>query len=319
MIRLLGRKVLILLILLPLLNAIGFHYARAHPRFIASVGYSLNQLRSAPPPRSYADYLRGVWRGDWGSVDNASIATMVGEPLRCSLQLLLIALGITVIAGPLLGVLSVSARGKRLRPGAVVFSLLGLSMPGFFLGVVVLGAMLYLTLYAGRSNTPLPLSGYGLDKHLILPVLVLASRPVFHVARITSGLLEHELQQDYVRVAESKGLGRWRLVWGHAFPNILSAVVAALGQSARLLISALIIVETLFLWPGIGRLMLLDLGIRTDGRPPSGYFAHPELLAMLAMIFGALLLLADLIASLAAHVSDPRLRAAGREREEGAR
>jgi ABC-type dipeptide/oligopeptide/nickel transport system permease component len=83
-----------------------------------------------------------------------------------------------------------------------------------------------------------------------------------------------------------------------------------LGQSTRLLISALIIVETLFLWPGIGRLFMLDIGIRTDGRTPFDFFAHPEMLAALTMVFGGLLLLSDLVASIAAYLVDPRQRQA---------
>ena len=109
-------------------------------------------------------------------------------------------------------------------------------------------------------------------------------------------------------MARSKGLGWPRLFWAHAFPNVASAIVVTIGQSTRLLISGLIIVETLFLWPGIGRLFMLDIGIRADGRTPFDFFAHPELLAALAVVFGAMLLLSDLVASTIAYLLDPRQR-----------
>jgi peptide/nickel transport system permease protein len=304
------RKALLLLILFPLLNFAGYQYALAHPRYNPYIGQSILQMdRNADIGlTSYGRYLQKVLRGDLGEVKGTPIPELLAAPLKSSLILLLGALVVSALGGVLLGVSAISRRTLRTKPVFAFVSNVVLSMPGFFLGVAIIGIMLYAQLLGLIQKPPIPISGFGLDAHLILPLLVLASRPMMQVARVTANMMEHELQQDYVRVAQSKGLGRLQLFWAHAFPNILPAVALTLGQSSRLLISGLIIVETLFLWPGLGRLFMYDIGIRTDGRSAFDFFAHPELLAALAVVFGALLLLTDLLASLLAVRLDPQQR-----------
>ncbi len=157
----------------------------------------------------------------------------------------------------------------------------------------------------------IPWQGYGLDGHLVLPVLALAVRPVFYLARVTAGLLEHELQQDYIRTARSKGLPWHGVLFRQALPPITSPVFTSIGHALRMLVSQLIIVEALFNWPGLGRMFLATLGIRTDGGPPTPFYASPETLAALAVIFSFMLLSIDLIASVLAYWCDPRLRRPG--------
>ncbi len=310
MARLLGRKLLLILSLLPLLNLLGYQYAVAHPRYNPSVGASLLTLGrySEMGFPSYVEYVRQLAHGSLGDYKGVPIGEVLKEPVRNSLWLLGIALLASALIGPGLGLASVSRRTLRTRTWALLLYTAGLSMPGFLLGVLAIGAMIYASLQWGPDARILPLSGYGLDEHLILPVLVLASRPTLQVARLTANLLENELQQDYMRVAKSKGLDWARLLWRHAFSNTASAVAVAIGHSSRLLISGLVIVETLFLWPGVGRLLMYDLGIRSDGRADLSFFAHPQLLAALAVVFGAMLLFSDLIASILAYWLDPRQR-----------
>ena len=308
MIKMVARRLALIVLLLPLLSFAGFKYAVAHPRFNSYSGQSLlaSQRYQGLVLPSYRDYIEGVVRGDWGEFRGVPVPEIIRTPLLNSLVLLALSLASSALLGPAIGVWSVSRRTRRVRPAALILSTLVLSMPGFFLGVVIIGIVIYGTLTGNITRLPIPLSGFGLDAHLILPVVVLSSRPTFQIARLTSDLLEHELQQDYIQVARSKGLAWRRLFWQHAFPNVVSAIVVAVGQSTRLLISGLIIVETLFLWPGVGRLFMLDIGIRTDGRASFDFFAHPELLSALAVVFGALLLLADLAAAIIAHLLDPR-------------
>ncbi|MCZ7571478.1 MAG: ABC transporter permease [Ardenticatenaceae bacterium] len=310
MARLIGRKLALIVILIPLLNFLGFTYGVAHPRFTSYIGGSVRTLSryKDQPAKTYGQYIRGVLSGDLGRVDKTPVTTVIAEPIKHSLILLAVAFLITAVVGPALGLVSISRRTRRITPLALVVSTAGLSLPGFFLGVVILGLMIYGALYSSSRGTILPMSGFGLDEHLILPVLVLASRPTFQIARITAGLLEHELQQDYVRVAQSKGLSGLALLWRHALPNVVAPVVTTIGQSTRLLMSGLIIVEVLFLWPGIGRVFMQTIGIRTDGRAPFQFFAQPELMAAIVVVFGAWLLIADLLASILACWSDPRLR-----------
>ncbi len=301
MARLIGRKLLLMVIILALLNAVGYYYAALHPR--TDVPEQWRQTVS----NDYPAYLRGLLSGDWGTVDNRAVGPVVADALAKSVLLLVAATVIMVVVGVTFGVVSVSRRTRRIKPWALVVATAGLSMPGFFLGVAIIGSMLYGVLYVSPKAMFLPLSGYGLDAHLILPILVLASRPTLQIARVVAGLLEHELQQDYIRVAQSKGLAWHVLFWQHAFPNVASAVAMTVGQSMRLLISGLIIVEALFLWPGLGRVLIEQTVIRIDGRGPLYFHARPEYIALLAMAFGALLLVSDLVASVLAYWLDPRL------------
>ena len=164
-----------------------------------------------------------------------------------------------------------------------------------------------------KRQTLLPISGYGLGRHLILPVMVLAVQPTFHLAKVTAGLLENELQRDYIQVAQSKGLD-WRRVLGrHAWANVLSPALITMGEAMRLMIGGLVLVEAIFLWPGIGRILLYSLGLRLDAGPTGNFFGDPELIAILAVILGSWILLADLIAGLLAYHFDPRVSVAAQE------
>jgi peptide/nickel transport system permease protein len=191
----------------------------------------------------------------------------------------------------------------------------GSSMPGFLLGGVLLAGMVYLVFFTESTSTFLPISGYGLDEHLILPVLVLAIQPTLHLAKVVAGLLENELQKDYIQVARSKGLSWQRLLWSHALPNMISPILVTIGESVRLMVGALVIIEAVFIWPGIGRIFLFTIGLRLDARPPGVYFGNPPLLAAIAVVLGAILLLSDLLFSLLAYTADPRLRQAEDELE----
>lgn len=294
--RLLVRKLLLLFLLLPLLHYLGYTYAVSHPK----------QPAQGQAP-SYTAYLSQVPDGGLGRVGSGPITEIIGNGVENSLILLGAALLATALLGPLLGLLSISAQTRRMRPLAMLITTAGASLPGFFLGVAIISAMIYGIFSITRGRTPLPISGYGLDEHLVLPVLVLAVGPALQVARITAGMLENELHQEYIHVAQSKGLSWHRIYLRHALPNIASAVILTIGRSLRLLVSGLIVVEALFLWPGLGRIFTYAIGIRIDGREPLAYFLHPPLLATLAVVFGVALLLADLAANLFAYWSDPRL------------
>lgn len=312
MFRLILRKFLLILIFLPLLNLVGFMYALVHPRlFFSPTG---NNNNAALVRASYSDYAQGLWTGNLGQVGNQSIAEIIADPIRNSLILVGVALTVAVVMGLLLGLLAISPRSKRLSPQGLIVLSAGSSMPGFLLGGLLLSFMVYQTLYAGRSRTLLPISGFGLDAHLIMPVLVLALQPAMYIAKVAAGLLENELQQDYVRVARSKGLSWMRLLWRHALPNMIAPVLLTIGESLRLMVGALVIVEAIFIWPGIGRIFLFTIGLRLDARPPSVYFGNPYLLATIAVVLGAILLLADLMANVLAYRLDPRLEQESEQR-----
>jgi peptide/nickel transport system permease protein len=169
-------------------------------------------------------------------------------------------------------------------------------------------ALFLLSRVTDRADTLLPAMGYGLDRHLVLPVLVLALRPMAEIARLTSELLAEELNKEYVRTAISKGLP-WRLVvLRHAFPNIATVIAVAVGNSTRYLLSSLIVVELLFGWPGVGKALAGAVAPRLDGRPSAPTLFAPSLVAALVTALAALAVFVNYGTGLVARSIDPRLR-----------
>lgn len=306
MLRMIGRKLILMLILIPLLNAVGFFYA------ITIVQDRSRRVTEFSPLTAYTDYLSGVFSGDLGLVGRVPVAQILQDRLAASLILLGIAITLTAVVGILLGSAIVSRQTRRMRPWGLLLTTAGSSLPGFLLGGVVISIVVYETLYGIRSDlgqrlTLIPLSGYGLDSHLILPLIVLATRPVLHIAKITGSLLEDELQKNYIQVAYSKGLRQRAIYWRHAFKNIIAAVSTTIGHSMRYLIGGLLIAEMMFLWPGVGQMFVFTLGQRLGVQSQWQYYGNPPLMAALFVVLGVLLLAADLLASSAAYASDPRL------------
>ena len=304
MTRLLARKTLLILIFLPLLNFVGYAYAQVHPRLFQSPLGNAVSANFEP----YTVYLQGViFEGDLGRVDRLSVADILSGPVQNSLILVGFSLLASILFGIILGLTAVSRRTRRMSTSGLIVLAAGYSMHGFLVFGVLLAGMVYPVFFTEATATFLPISGYGLDEHLILPVLVLAIQPTLHLAKVVAGLLENELQKDYIQVARSKGLSWQRLLWSHALPNMVSPVLVTIGESVRLMVGALVIIEAVFIWPGIGRIFLFTIGLRLDARPPGVYFGNPPLLTAIAVVLGAILLLSDMLFSVLATVVDPRL------------
>lgn len=310
MVRLCARKLAVLIVLVPLLHFAGFAYASTiGPRQVGE-RYSFFALDQSQQPlvSAYQTHVRALFAGDLGEVQNVPIASYLGKSLVNSGGLLLCAFGVTLLIGPRLGVWAISRRTSRIRPVAQVLLTVGASVPGFFFGSLLITLVLLVDRASGwQVAARLPIQGFGWDTHLIAPVLTLAIRPVLYVANLTAGLLEDELQQDYIRVARSKGMPWHQIVRRHALPNMRATVITTLGQSLRLMASTLILVEALFDWRGVGWQFLSVIALNRRGQP-SVLFMQPPLLALLIVCFGLVLLLADLVASITAMWADPRLR-----------
>lgn len=307
MLRLILRKLGTSIVFLIVLNALSYWFATVYEP----------QVRNDPETAvtqgfwsRYAIYLQGLLRGDWGTVQGVPIAEYIGPLFQRSLIILTFALVWTVIFGPLLGLFAISRRTTRITSGAYGVLAVGSSLPGFFLGSLLIAGLIYLSRsgwYTG-PGTLIPVQGFGVDAHIILPVFTLAARPTFYVGYIVAGLLEHELQQDYIRVARGKGLP-WRdVLMRHALPAIAGGVTVSLHRGLHMLIGGLIVVEALFDWRGVGYLFLYSLRSGQGSAMPVPEL-QPELLAVLAVIFGGMLLLSDVITSLIVYVADQRVRA----------
>jgi peptide/nickel transport system permease protein len=173
--------------------------------------------------------------------------------------------------------------------------------------------LVFWALRSPTSTAPLPVQGFGWDAHLVLPLLALSVRPTAQIASLSVSLLIGELAQPYIIAARSRGNDWRRIRWRHALRPVLAPIILAVAGSLRLLIGELIVVEWLFAWPGLGRLMALALiaprvaGPRIDDA--SKFFLLPPLVAALLVIFTLMFVLADTVAVLLARATDPHLRA----------
>jgi peptide/nickel transport system permease protein len=313
-IRTILKRVLLLAGVLLVVNAAAFLIARSlwlrgpfYFNYVPDTTVDLADVFSA-----YPAYLGGVLSGDLGSVrvgysqSESPILGLIAERLPRSLVLLGLAVIVAMAAGLVAGFLSVNRKTYRTNPLALILSLAGFSMPGFYLGIVVLYLIIWVAMHYGRGAFFLPTMGYGLDEHLVLPLLALAARPTAEVARLTAEMLSEELPKDYVRVARGKGLAEQTVLLRHAFRNVVAVVIQALSNSWSYLLGSLVIIERVFAWRGMGD-ALIDAVTYGRGVVPT---FNPALVAALATSLALLYLLADQATGLLAWSLDPRLRRA---------
>ncbi|NDJ53199.1 MAG: ABC transporter permease [Chloroflexi bacterium] len=313
MIRFVLRRLLILAGLVGVANAFGFVLAAylsqtaQRDALTAGLPYEGPPVALQPIFQSYGDYLAaGLGQGEWGTLASTQqpITSFMADAWWKSVLLLGVAMGLAALVGIVVGLSSVDLEWARAKPGALYLTLAGFSMPGFFVGIVLIAGMLRLSALRGEPGTMLPIMGFGNVEHLILPVIALALRPAAEIARVTSELVAEELPKPYIKTARAKGLP-WRLVLlRHAFGNVSSATITTLGNSLRYLISSLLIIEVMFQWPGIGQALAFVFTTRTLGQ----WAYQPEIGAALMTAMAAIFLIATLIADALAQAADPRLQ-----------
>ncbi len=202
-----------------------------------------------PVAGQYLRFLRGALRGDFGeSLRHGEPAMgLVLERLPATFELagagLLIALCLAIPAG----IVSAVRRNTSVDYVSTVVALLGQAMPTFWLGIMLI------LVFSVRLNW-LPSSGRGSLEHLILPAITLGLFSTARITRLTrSGMLE-VLGQDYIRTARAKGMGEPPVVWKHALKNASIPIVTIVGIELGTLLGGSVITETIFAWPGVGRL-----------------------------------------------------------------
>jgi peptide/nickel transport system permease protein len=302
------RRIVLALLMLIAVNAITY-VAALFIRTMWPVQFRPSEGDSLRPTiqslaQSYASYLGGFAHGDFGSLTDTGrpIIQMIATALPKSLILIGLALLVSAVVGVGLGLFSLNSRTRQVNPLALITSLAGFSMPGFYLSIVVI-YLIITSMQPGKAL--LPASGYGLDRHLVLPILALAIRPTAEVARLTAEFMAEELPKDYIRAARAKGLP-WRLVLlRHAFRNILSLVLTSLSNSLRYTISSLIVIEWLFQWPGIGRLLASNF-VRGPNR--FVFPVEPALSAGIITVIAILFMLTTFAVDTATFSLDPRVR-----------
>jgi ABC-type dipeptide/oligopeptide/nickel transport system permease component len=202
-----------------------------------------------PLPVQYAVFLGHVAHGDFGrSIHFREPAMRVALGyLPATIELGLTAFAMAVVVAIPVGVLSAVRRNTLVDHAAMAVALVGQSAPTFFLGILFI---LLLSLKAGLF----PTSGRGDWTNLVLPALTLGAFSMASIARLTRSALLEVLGQDYVRTARAKGLREWRVVAKHAFRNASIVVLTITGLQLGTLLGASVVTETVFAWPGLGRL-----------------------------------------------------------------
>jgi peptide/nickel transport system permease protein len=207
--------------------------------------YGLDQ----PLPVQYVQFLGQIVQGNFGYSYRQSLPVLelIGGHIGPTIELAVSALVVTVLIGVPLGVIAGANRGSPVDTSAMLASLFGLSIPSFLLGlmlIIVFGVLLGW----------LPVSGYGGLNHLIMPAVVLGGFEAAQLSRLTrTGLLE-VLAQDYVRTARAKGLAPGLVLIKHALRNAALPVLTIVGLGFGRMLGGAVVVETIFAWPGMGRL-----------------------------------------------------------------
>ena len=208
-----------------------------------------------PLARQYANFLGHALEGDFGQsfIYRQSVSSLVLARLPATLLLAGAAFAIALLAGIPLGVIA-AARGGAAAAALQVFSVVGLAVPSFWLGLMLVLA------FAVHLRV-LPVDGFsGLG--LILPAVTLSLQSIARLGRLVMSGMGQALRSDYIRTARAKGLQESRIVWVHALRNVLVPVVTMAGLELGDLMSSAVVVEVVFAWPGIGRLAVTALGER---------------------------------------------------------
>lgn len=314
---LLIRRLFWLLVLLAGVNLFAFAYAHfgryaqlaANPMFVATGG-------AGPFWPEYQAYVAGLLGGEELATPFArgvDLLKFVGEAALASLGLLGIAFTISLAIGLLVGWVSVQTDPPRIAGWLIPFTTLSLAMPGFYIGAVLITGSVYYLLYApGQASLPVPIRGFGWDAHLVFPLIALTFRPAVQIAQTSATLLTEEFRRTYISAARSLGHS-WGLIRRKtALNNVLAPLLQTVATSLRLMVGELILVEYLFGWPGLGRLLTQSIQPPATAHIagavlPTTYLDAPTV-ATLVTVLGAILIVADLAATLLAYQVDPRLR-----------
>ena len=240
----------------------------------------------------YGEFLAGLFVGDLGTSFRygTPVAREIGQRLGATAELALVAMVVALAIALPLGVLGALYRGRAVDQAAMTISLAGIAMPNFWLGPLL--AILF-SVQLGW----LPVSGTGSWRHLVLPSVTLGAALAAMTARMTRASLIDELGELYVLAARARGVSRLGAVLRHALRNSLIPVVTIVGLQLGSVLTGTIITETIFSWPGVGRLLIQAISFRD-------YPLVQGCILLIAVTYVAMNLLVDLLYAWL----DPRIR-----------
>ena len=256
-----------------------------------------------PLPVQYWRWLDAMLHGDFGMsiVMNRPAASLIGEALGRSALLAGLAFGLIAAGGISLGLYAATHRGRASDKVLTLAQFVLIAVPEFFWAILaVLVFASWLNLLPATGYAPLDAGVADWVAHLVLPVLVLSFGLVAHVSRLTRSSMLEVLDSRFVLAARARGLPERRVLWRHALPNALLPAITVLAIDAGLLIGGIVVIETVFAYPGLGRLLVY--AIERHDLP---------LLQVGMMVVTAIYALANFVAELLYAALNPRIRVAG--------
>jgi peptide/nickel transport system permease protein len=246
-----------------------------------------------PLTEQYAIFIGNALRGDLGRSirgERAPALELVLERLPATLELAAIAVLVSFLIGLPLGVITAVKKGSFLDTILRILALLGQAAPVFWLGIV---AMYVFSVQLGW----LPTSGYGKPEQFVLPVFAMSCFMVAAFLRLTRSGMSEALDSEYIKLARIKGLSETIVIWKHALRNSLIPVITYMGTIFGRMVTGTVVVETIFAWPGIGRLAFESVMLRD----------FPVLQAVVLFMAAAFLSINLIVDVLYAYI-DPRIR-----------
>ena len=242
--------------------------------------------------QQYLYFLSGIVRGDLGASisQHEPVARLIRERFPATLELAFAGLFVAILTAFPLGMIAGANPGGAADLGAMGFAILGISVPHLYLGPLLM-------IVFSLELRWLPLTGRGGLSHLVLPAVTLGTALAAIIARMLRQSLVQVLETDYMRTARSKGLSRAAAVLHHGLRNALTPVVTLLGLQAGALLTGSIVVEMIFSWPGLGRLMITAINSRD----------YP-LVEGCVLVFALSYVIVNMLTDLVYSVVDPRIR-----------
>ena len=239
---------------------------------------------------------RLIWDRDLPAhqYEDWTVVEIMQSALPVSLQLGVLALGLAVVLGIAVGVLSAARRGQWLDQLSVGLCLVGVSLPTFVVGAVLL-------IVVALWLRVVPVGGWGRPSQTLLPTITLALPYAAYIARLTRSAMLDAFSEDYIRTARAKGLSEWRVLLDHALRNALLPVLSYLGPAAAAIFTGSFVVEKIFTIPGMGTHVVESINNRDQ-----------SLILATVMVYSVFLASFNLIVDVLYGVVDPRIRVGAR-------
>jgi peptide/nickel transport system permease protein len=245
-----------------------------------------------PLPVQYVRYFQMIGQGDFGNSlrERRPVTEIVAERLPATAELASAAIMISVVLGIPMGIFAALRRNTAIDRGLMAVAFVGQSAPGFFVGIMLI-------LVFSMQLQFLPSSGRGTWQHLLMPAFALSTYGIASLARLTRSAMLEVLSKDYVRTARAKGLKESIVQARHVLRNAAIPVITVLGLQIGLAISGAIVIETVFAWPGMGRLIIGAVSNRD----------YP-VIQMAVLLIAASVVLVNFVVDIIYGVVDPRIR-----------